>query len=221
MRGRNNQTSRIIKIISWIESSLIGLSVREIHERLTESGSRVSIRTIYRDLDAINLAGMPIIEEPNLEVPKESKWRIEKGRGLRSRAGYTDREVLALYFSFQGVLPLINDSVREQLRTALALIEQSMGSAEWVYYRSLSSIIRVGENPFPRQGIKWQNLETLIGAAIDGKSISFRLQQEDSQGWVKVVPGTISFENGNVTLRGVDGYQKGYELADIEKVRAI
>lgn len=220
MRGRNNQMARIIRVITWIESSRLGLSVRDIHDRLNESGEKVSIRTIYRDLEAINLAGLPVLEEPNIEFPKESRWRIEKGKGIRSLSGYSERELLTLYFSVNGIVPMLDYLVRGNLLQSLRLIEESMVESEWEYYRTLSRIITIGQNPLPVRGIKWDHLENTIAAAIDGKPISYRFRDKSLNEWKSIVPAEIHFENGMVAIHSMADKSAKIDLASMEDIRS-
>jgi predicted DNA-binding transcriptional regulator YafY len=63
---RGDQLARQWRIIRAIEASPIGLTVNEIAER-EETG----IRTIYRDLEALQAAGFPLYNE---KVERSNRW---------------------------------------------------------------------------------------------------------------------------------------------------
>ena len=79
MSGRNSQVARVIKIARWLENSKGGLTVVEIHKRLVQDFGEVSIRTIYRDLDAIDMAGIPLVQDSDADgVGRWSVFHVEK-----------------------------------------------------------------------------------------------------------------------------------------------
>ncbi len=79
MSGRNNQVARVIKIARWLQNSKDGLTVLEIQNRIIEDFGKVSIRTIYRDLDAIDMAGIPLVQDSDADgVSRWSVFHVEK-----------------------------------------------------------------------------------------------------------------------------------------------
>lgn len=50
---RSEQTIRILSLIQAIGLSRSGLTIREMHSTLVDRGFEVSIRTVYRDFEAI------------------------------------------------------------------------------------------------------------------------------------------------------------------------
>jgi hypothetical protein len=76
MRGRNFQVARVMRILAWLSHSQNGLTVSDIHFRLSDCGFGVSLRTIYRDLDAIQASGVPLIREVSTPDSLSQRWTI-------------------------------------------------------------------------------------------------------------------------------------------------
>lgn len=70
--GRYSQVARVIKLLSILSSSKEGLSTQEIHKRL-EDYFPIGRRSIYRDLEALDAAGFPVISFRNGE---EVRWKL-------------------------------------------------------------------------------------------------------------------------------------------------
>ena len=66
--GRNGQITRTLQILLMLERSRCGLTLRQMAE-----DSCVCDRTIRRDLDALQAAGVPLVESEN---PQERRWRV-------------------------------------------------------------------------------------------------------------------------------------------------
>ncbi len=62
-KGRNSQIARVISLLDIFEGATGGLTVAELHERLSDRGHEIGRRTIYRDLEALSKAGFPVFPE--------------------------------------------------------------------------------------------------------------------------------------------------------------
>ncbi len=87
---RGDQLTRQWRIIRAIEASLNGLTVTEIAQR-EESG----IRTINRDLDALQAAGFPLYTE---RVDRTNHWAFIDTFKFKTPPPFTPTELMSLYF---------------------------------------------------------------------------------------------------------------------------
>ena len=87
---RGDQLARQWRVIRAIEASANGLTVAEIANR-EETG----IRTIYRDLEALQAAGFPLYTE---KVDKANKWAFVDTYKFKIPAPFTLSELMSLYF---------------------------------------------------------------------------------------------------------------------------
>ncbi|MFP4475939.1 MAG: helix-turn-helix transcriptional regulator [Desulfatibacillaceae bacterium] len=115
---RGDQLARQWRILRHIESSRNGLSVNEIAEL-----EEVTRRTVYRDLEALQLAGFPLLNEP---AEGGRKWAFVDGYKFKLPAPFTPTELMALHLYsdftriFEGTffhdsLKSLHDKVRASL----------------------------------------------------------------------------------------------------------
>lgn len=88
MKGRNAQVSRIYKLLNLSESSIFGLSATEIKDQLNDRGFEVTLRTIYRDIEALKSAGFAI-DEKRLDQKNGHKWILDRSYSFSSCSSWT------------------------------------------------------------------------------------------------------------------------------------
>ena len=77
---RNNQVARILTLIVILDRNPRGLTVPEMCRALETRGIRVSPRTIYRDIDALDRAGLPLLGAADEEsFNAVARWRFTHG----------------------------------------------------------------------------------------------------------------------------------------------
>jgi predicted DNA-binding transcriptional regulator YafY len=86
---RGDQLARQWRVIRAIEASPGGLTVTEIAER-EETG----IRTIYRDLEALQAAGFPLYNE---KVEHSNRWAFIDTFKFKIPPPFTITELMSLY----------------------------------------------------------------------------------------------------------------------------
>ena len=77
MKGRNFQVARIICLISLLDKSAGGLTVSEIGVGLKNRGFKVTNRTVYRDLGALDQAGLPVFMADSDDLTGSTRWRFD------------------------------------------------------------------------------------------------------------------------------------------------
>jgi Fe2+ or Zn2+ uptake regulation protein len=74
--SRNLQVARVLTVVSLLSQNRNGMTTKEIHARVSEIFP-VSMRTIYRDLMAIEMAGYVLQHVPNGNVETwATRWAI-------------------------------------------------------------------------------------------------------------------------------------------------
>ena len=85
---RGDQLSRQWRVLRKLEVSRMGLTATEIAEE-----GRVSLRTAYRDMDDLQLAGFPIYTE---KEGTATRWRLMEGFHFNIPEPFTLTELLCL-----------------------------------------------------------------------------------------------------------------------------
>ncbi len=83
MSNRNNQVARIYIELQALQNSRGGLSTKDIHT-LVKDRFRVSMRTVYRDLMALEDAGFPLVPVEN-DSPAQTgvRWQLMNNKQLK------------------------------------------------------------------------------------------------------------------------------------------
>lgn len=82
-----------------------GLTVKELANRLAERGHEVVVRTIYRDLVALQAAGFPI-NEYGVDVDNGKRWTLGRRSRITSYALVNPEDMQTLIKLLQTVISL-------------------------------------------------------------------------------------------------------------------
>jgi len=148
---RNVQLLRLLQIIRDLDR-LGGIDIYELAERYG-----TSVRTIRRDLDALQTAGLPVIEESS-SGSRRKTWRIAYGDQLRRLSDLVDvshylalRATMrsggalggssSLFASLEDLCDKIEHALGPKERTRLQTIEQAFHSHEkFAYHRAAPDV---------------------------------------------------------------------------------
>lgn len=123
--ARNEQLIRQHKILQVLERNRFGCTLDELRGSVVEELGLTSLhpRSIRRDLDALIVAGMPILDE---ETQRGRVWKLSRSDKGLHKIAITASELIALSMSRDLMLPLVGtqfwigiesfwNKVREQL----------------------------------------------------------------------------------------------------------
>ena len=149
---RNAQLLRLLQIIRDLDR-LGGVDIYELAERYG-----TSVRTIRRDLDALQAAGLPVTEESS-SGSKRKTWRIAYGDQLRRLSDLVDashylalRAAMrsggalsgssSLFASLEDLCDKVEHALGPKERTRLQTIEQAFHSHEkFAYHRAAPDVL--------------------------------------------------------------------------------
>lgn len=95
-KGRNEQVARVVAEIQILSSHPAGLSTPEIHARISEQ-FEVSLRTVYRDLEAIERAGFPLFRSEEGPLGERGvKWTLRSKIAVEKHQILSQRDLAAL-----------------------------------------------------------------------------------------------------------------------------
>jgi hypothetical protein len=112
-----------------------GLSPREITDKLKDRGYDVTKRTIHRDLEGLQSAGVPVSESGSLSEDGGVRWTVDIAQLSSLRAGQsavlkiTTRQLAGLYFA------------KEQFKT-LSKSELFTGQVFWLGAQKMPYLLR-------------------------------------------------------------------------------
>jgi predicted DNA-binding transcriptional regulator YafY len=115
---RGNQLIRQWRLLRALESSRLGRSVADLQEAVAELGS---LRTVYRDLEALQGAGFPLYQDD------DGRWRLLRPAEGGPTVPVQPTEMIALLLSEQMMAPLHGSELAEPLTGLRAKLEAMLG----------------------------------------------------------------------------------------------
>jgi len=181
---RGDQLSRQWKVLRLIESRRRGVTAFEIAAHLD-----VGLRTVYRDLDAVQAAGFPIYNE---RIDKNSFWKLTDGYRSGLPFPFTITELLSLHMS-RDLLKVFDGTIfQEGIESLFQKIQTSLPPEVFRFLENVSAQVRVGFGPPKRFAASKDLIAELSKAAARHKRVEICYRAGST---------------GKVTVRVVDPYQ--------------
>jgi predicted DNA-binding transcriptional regulator YafY len=132
-KERGRQLGRILKLIKLFEHSRYGYTIPELCKE-----TKVTRRTLYRDLEMLEDAGYRFVQEDGGGSRGLSKrWRFPPGMQKAPDTPYTETELLSLYFCMNMLSPFRGTPLREGVESLLGKIEATFTEKERDYFGDL------------------------------------------------------------------------------------
>lgn len=161
MAGRNSQVSRIYMLLTILEGSRNGLTAAQLADRLHERGFSVSKRTVYRDLEALQAAGFPLIDG-GTDFEHGTKWVLETtATKVGQHFVLTSRELIALYLAKRCLQPLQETPFYQDLQSTFSKIEERISSQGQNFLDELQGEFQFEPGPQWGLGSSPQVIDTL------------------------------------------------------------
>jgi Fe2+ or Zn2+ uptake regulation protein len=165
--ARNEQLSRTIKIIMWLEASSVGLSIREIHAKLASDGHRSSVRTVYRDLEAIESAGVHLIHEQIDCDNKFIRYKLAGKEFFKQKNRLSDQEYLLILISEKTKMPILKSAFKDAVKKTLCFTKENLTKHELQYLLEIEKVVQIQSENFPQYEVAMNELESLLAACLN------------------------------------------------------
>ncbi|MEY4630093.1 MAG: hypothetical protein RIQ81_213 [Pseudomonadota bacterium] len=202
MENRNMQVARIFQVLSILQSSRLGMTVKEIESQLIERGYEVQKRTVYRDVEALETAGFPIVRDEG----SPQRIRLENAAQIASYLALSPNEILALYLAQGAMLPLANTPFHDDLQGLFSKIADKLGKASREHLNEMRQGFKFDSGPRWGLGINHEIVDTLRAATAERQVVQ-GIYQSASSGTIrqrKIGPHYIYFAKGALYLVGED-----------------
>ena len=212
MRGL--QLARQWQLIQRLAKSRAGIALDDLAGEL-----EVVRRTVYRDLDALMLAGFPVISE-------KRDGRVFYRFLDTFRLGdvpFTPDEILALAFG-EDLLRVLEGTVfHDSIRSALAKIRAGLGPELAAYLARLGAAFRVLPGPHKSYAHLRETIRTLNDAVLSQRSVRIRYRT-GSTGAVSsrtLDPYRVWYRSGGLYVVGHDHKSGELRTFAVDRIRAI
>ena len=193
---RGDQLARQWRIIREIEASPTGLTVSEIAKR-EETG----IRTIYRDLEALQVAGFPLYNE---RVENANRWAFIDTFKFKIPAPFTLTELMSLYVYKDLLRFLKGTPFFDSLESVFKKIQSTLPPQALSYLDQIQSVFHVGIKPYKEYGKFREILNQVSTAALECRRVDmvYRSLHRKENTLRKVDPYKVWFYDGTIYLIG-------------------
>lgn len=181
---RGTQVARQWKIIRLIERRESGLSIEELANKL-----ETPVRTIYRDLEALQESGFPLYSEI---VDRRAYWKFVEGYRRSFPIPMNVTELVALHVS-RDLLKVFDGTIfHESIESLFHKIEAALPPTALDYLSKISSHLKAGLQPIKNYRAVKQFISQASQAAGSNRRIEIHY---------------AAISTGQETLRTVDPYQ--------------
>lgn len=216
---RNDQAVRQLILLTKLESSRHGLTLEQLAEGLDHSAAR-HLRTLRRDLDAIESAGYPLLTE---RIDGRTRWKLLDGLRNAPALRLSPTELMALTLSRSLIAPLQGTAIHASLQSALSKASAALPPEGLALVHQLEDTFSVGLGPHKRYKRHREIVERLTHAITDKKRIQMRYDSA-SRGRVtrrEVDPYRLWYASGGLYLVGYCHLREEPRMFAVERIKSV
>lgn len=222
--ARNDQLTRTLRVLRYLELNPRGLTVREILNKLQEDKIDTSRDSVYRDLKGLNSGGFPIIKEGEND---ESKWKLDPHVKLDRGVVFSYSELIALYLARETLKSLEHSPIYESIEGFFHKLEEHFGPRAHEGLKNLRQSLKIDPAPNWLGQVSREVMDTVHDAVCEGHylQIDYRSVSGANAGKVqtrKVGAIKLWFANAGAYLFGFDPEANMYKKFALSRIsRAV
>ena len=212
---RGDQMSRQWRIIKLIETHANGIGASELAEEIG-----VPIRTLYRDLDAIQRGGFPVFVE---KKGKFSYWKMVDTFKKLLPLPLTATELLALHTS-RDLMKVFNGTIfQESIETLFGKVRTLLQPESINFVDGVSSSVKIDFGPTSSLLGLTDTINRLSDATLFKKrvKIDYKAVSTGSQTLRKVDPYRVWVMNGSFYLIGHCHKRKALRTFSLDRIHKL
>ncbi|QGJ70063.1 Transcriptional regulator [Planctomycetales bacterium 10988] len=203
--ARNEQLIRQLKLLQILEASRYGMKLEELREELTaDLGlTKLSDRTVRRDLQALQMAGIHVDTE---EVQRGTVWKLSQDLKDRPTVSPSLTELLALAMVRELALPLNGTPYWQGLEALWNRLRETIPESVWKHFDRRRQMFTVRGTPVKSYVKQEGIMATLNRAILQNRivEIDYQSRTQDSFKTRKIKPYAIVFFKGSLYVLAAD-----------------
>ncbi len=213
--SRGDQLGRQWQIIQTLLSSKRGKSAAEISDEL-----ECNLRTVYRDLEALQIAGFPICNE---REEGKNLWSLLDTVKQSIPIPFTLTELMAIYFSRDLVKTLQDTLFYDSLESLFKKIKTTLPPDSEEFLKNVQNTLYVSQKQYKEYGRSKGTINTVNDAAIRKKSIEidYYSMSHKKESTRKVDPYRIWFFNGTFYLIAYCHQRKETRIFALDRIKSV
>ncbi len=213
--ARGDQLGRQWRMIQTLLSSTQGISVAYLADEL-----ECHPRTVYRDLEALQIAGFPIYNE---RVDGKSLWSVLDTVKKHFPIPLTLTELMALYFS-RDMVKVLHDTVfYESLESLFQKIKTTLPPESITFLQNIQQTLHVSLKQYKEYGRHQKIIAMVQEAAIRKITIKiiYYTMSRRKQSARSVDPYKIWFFSGTFYLVGYCHMRRGIRIFALDRIKSV
>jgi predicted DNA-binding transcriptional regulator YafY len=213
--ARGDQLGRQWRIIQTLITSKIGKSAAELASEM-----EAHPRTVYRDLEALQVAGFPIYTE---RVDGKNLWSLLDTMKHQIPIPFSLMELMALYFS-RDMMKVFKDTVfYDNLESLFNKIKATLPKESLTYLGKTEQVLQMGIKPYKDYGRFREIINRVSEAAVQKKSIEivYYTMSRKKESRRKVDPYRLWFFNGTFYLIGFCHFRKEVRIFALDRIKML
>lgn len=210
---RGDQLARQWLIIRTLESSTNGITARELAREV-----RCSVRTLYRDIEALEYAGFPIYKEDG-----NPKYSWMEGHRFKVPPPFSASELMSLWL-YRDLLRVFRGTAwHDSLESLFRKVRTGLPPGALAYMDRIQSTFSVGIKPYKEYGKLKEILNQVNSAALAKKSIeiAYHALRAESETIRKVDPYSIWFFEGTFYLIGLCHLRNEMRMFVLDRMKLV
>jgi predicted DNA-binding transcriptional regulator YafY len=213
--ARGDQLGRQWRIIQTLITSKMGKSAAELASEM-----EANPRTVYRDLEALQVAGFPIYTE---RVDGKNLWSLLDTMKHQIPIPFSLTELMALYFS-RDMMKVFKDTVfYENLESLFNKIKTTLPRESLAYMDRTEQVLQMGIKPYKDYGRFKEIINRVSEAAVQKKSIEivYYTMSRKKESRRKVDPYRVWFFNGTFYLIGFCHFREEIRVFALDRIKML
>lgn len=215
---RNDQVTRQWHLLRLLESSH-GVTLDEIVNRLPADYPRNG-RTVRRDLEALEAAGFPILNE---RLEGRVRWRLMDGIRHAPSIGFSPTELMALVISRSLLKPLTGTEIQAAIESVMTKASRLLPPESLHYVQQMQSVFSVGLGPHKTYKDHRETIDRLTQAIAKNRTIQMRYYSASRLRMTRreIDPYRLWYASGGLYLVGYCHLRKEPRMFAVERMRSV
>jgi predicted DNA-binding transcriptional regulator YafY len=213
--ARGDQLARQWRILQSLITARRGKSASDLAREL-----EYHWRTVYRDLEALQLAGFPIFTD---RVEGKNLWSILDSARHNIPIPLNLTELMALYFS-RGMMTVLKDTVfYESLESFFQKIKATLPAETIQYLEKIEQSFEIGSKPYKQYDRLRETIDAISEATRHRRNIEidYFTMSRKKKTRRKVAPYKIWFFDGGFYLVGNCGLRKDIRIFALDRIKSL
>jgi predicted DNA-binding transcriptional regulator YafY len=213
--ARGDQLGRQWKILQMLISARRGKSVSDLAQEID-----CHTRTVYRDLEALQVAGFPVYTE---KEGGKNLWLLLDSAKHQAPIPLSLTELMALYFS-RGMMKVLKNTVfYDSLESLFEKIKATLPSEYMLYLNQIEQSVAIGSKPYKHYNQFRDLIEKISTAIVQKKNIEmiYYTMSRSKETRRKLAPYKIWFFDDTFYLIGNCGMRDDVRIFALDRIKDL